>query len=61
MKKVLAWMFAVALSISLSSLTFAQTDTPADQQTDAAKKHHRHHHKHHRKTSPPQALMGDTE
>jgi len=33
-KKVLALLFSVALSISLSSFAFAQNDKPADQPAD---------------------------
>lgn len=42
MKKLLTLLFAVALSISLSSISFAQdttsTDKPADQKADKAEK-----------------------
>jgi hypothetical protein len=61
-KKVLALLFSVALSISLSSFAFAQNDKPADQPADktgqpadkrdgtSTSAHHHHHHKHHKRT-----------
>jgi uncharacterized protein YxeA len=52
MKKVLALMFAIALSIAMSSFALAQATTgnPADKKEETKAKHHRHHHhKHHKK------------
>jgi uncharacterized protein YxeA len=56
MKKVLALLFAVALSISMSSFAFAQgdksackpmdkMDKPMDKKEDAKAKHHHKSHK----------------
>ncbi len=72
MKNVLALLFSVALSISLSSFAFAQTDKPAYQTADntdmsADKKdgistsaHHHHHHKHHKRAQKDEPKKDDT-
>jgi hypothetical protein len=56
MKKMFALIFAIALSISMSSFAFAQTTTAGDNPLDQregtrAKHHHKHHHKHRRNTT----------
>ena len=56
MKKNFALIFALTLSISMSSFAFAQTTTAGDNPLDQregtrAKHHHKHHHKHRRNTT----------
>jgi hypothetical protein len=56
MKKMFALIFAIALSISMSSFAFAQTTTAGDNPLDqregtGAKHHHKHHRKHRRNTT----------
>jgi uncharacterized protein YxeA len=53
MKKLVALLFVVALSILMSSSLFAQAsgDNPVIQKEGSqARHHHRHHHRRHRKT-----------
>ena len=62
MKRIFALLFAIVLTVSLSSFAFAQADSSAakpadppktetaDKKDDAKPKHHHKHH-HHHKTS----------
>ena len=52
MNRLLALMFAIALSVSMSSFAFARGiagDNPFDQKQENQAKHHHKHHKRHKK------------